>query len=128
MSDATADRLQRDRNIWLATVRPDGRPHLAPVWFVFVDGAFWVGTGAASVKVRNLATNAAATVSLEDGNAPVVAECTGWVHPRPYPPAVVEAFASKYEWDLAVEEDADVGTVTLVHLPVRRWIMGGPPD
>jgi nitroimidazol reductase NimA-like FMN-containing flavoprotein (pyridoxamine 5'-phosphate oxidase superfamily) len=128
VSDATADRLQRDRNIWLATVRPDGRPHLAPVWFVFVDGAFWVGTGAASVKVRNLATNAAATVSLEDGNAPVVAECTGWVHPRPYPPAVVEAFASKYEWDLAVEEDADVGTVTLVHLPVRRWIMGGPPD
>ena len=24
---------------WLATVRPDGRPHVMPVWTVWVDGA-----------------------------------------------------------------------------------------
>jgi PPOX class probable F420-dependent enzyme len=127
VSDAsTADRLRRERNVWLATVRPDGRPHLAPVWFVFVDGAFWVGTGEASVKVRNLAANPTATVSLEDGDDPVVAECAASVHPRPYPSAVVDAFAAKYDWDLTVEVDEDVGTLALLHLPVRRWVMGGP--
>jgi PPOX class probable F420-dependent enzyme len=39
----------------LATVRADGRPHLAPVWFV-VDGEdVLFMTGAATVKGRNLA-------------------------------------------------------------------------
>ena len=32
-----AQRLRDDLIIWLATVRPDGRPHLVPVWFLW-DG------------------------------------------------------------------------------------------
>ncbi len=39
-------RVHTDKNIWLATVRPDGRPHLTPIWFVFHDAKFWVCTGA----------------------------------------------------------------------------------
>jgi len=35
LTDTARQRLQSDANLWLATVRPDGRPHLAPVWFVF---------------------------------------------------------------------------------------------
>jgi hypothetical protein len=26
------ERLNRSRNYWIATARPDGRPHVAPVW------------------------------------------------------------------------------------------------
>ena len=119
-------RLETDANLWLATTRPDGRPHLAPVWFVAVDGDLWVGTGADSVKVRNLDADARATVALEDGDAPVVAEVTAELVARPFPPPVVGAFAAKYGWDLRVEVDDDLGPVVLLRLRPVRWVMGGP--
>ena len=40
----------------VATVRADGRPHAAPVWYaVDEDGSVLFNTGAATVKGRNLA-------------------------------------------------------------------------
>ena len=40
----------------LATVRADGRPHLAPVWYaVDEDGTVLFNTGETTVKGRNLA-------------------------------------------------------------------------
>jgi len=32
------ERLEKARNYWVATTRPDGRPHTVPVWGVLVDG------------------------------------------------------------------------------------------
>ena len=29
-------RLGRESTIWLATVRADGRPHLVPLWYVWL--------------------------------------------------------------------------------------------
>lgn len=121
-----ADRLQRERNIWLGTVRPDGRPHLAPVWFVFADERFWIGTGATSVKVRNIAANPSAVVSLESGDDPMVAEGRAVAVPRPFPSSVIDAFLAKYGWDLRVEVDADIGEVTLLQVDVTRWLMRRP--
>ncbi len=34
----------------LATVREDGRPHVAPIWFVWNDGKIIFCTGESSVK------------------------------------------------------------------------------
>jgi hypothetical protein len=42
---------------WLATVRPDGHPHLAGVGALWADGAFYFTSGARSRKSRNLAGN-----------------------------------------------------------------------
>jgi PPOX class probable F420-dependent enzyme len=54
----------------VATVRPDGRPHAAPVWFA-VDGEDLVfTTGADTVKGRNLAANPRATLVVQDDRAP----------------------------------------------------------
>jgi hypothetical protein len=109
-----------ERNVWLATVRPDGRPHLAPVWFVLVDGHVWVGTGAGSVKVRNLRANPRATIALEDTVEPFAAELLTEVVDPPFPPAVVEAFATKYGWDINVEVDDDLGELVLLDLTPQR--------
>ncbi|MCU0311738.1 MAG: pyridoxamine 5'-phosphate oxidase family protein [Acidimicrobiales bacterium] len=119
-------RLLRERNVWLATVRADGRPHLAPVWFVTVDERFWIGTGAASVKARNIAANPSVSVSLEGGDDPLVAEGRATAVPRPFPEPVTAAFLDKYGWDLAVEVDDDIGEVALLRIDVTRWLMGGP--
>jgi PPOX class probable F420-dependent enzyme len=124
---SSAHRLAHEPNVWLATVRPDGSPHLTPVWFVFEAGGFWIGTGAASAKVRNLRANPRVSVCLQDGNDPLVAEGRARVVPPPVPAAVVAAFRAKYDWDVSVAQDADVGDLALVHVEVDRWLLGTPP-
>lgn len=42
---------------WLATVRPDGRPHVMPLGVLWMDGAFYFNAGATTRKARNLALN-----------------------------------------------------------------------
>jgi nitroimidazol reductase NimA-like FMN-containing flavoprotein (pyridoxamine 5'-phosphate oxidase superfamily) len=43
---------------WLTTVRPDGRPHVTPVIFVWWDGAAYFTTGPDERKAANLEQNA----------------------------------------------------------------------
>jgi nitroimidazol reductase NimA-like FMN-containing flavoprotein (pyridoxamine 5'-phosphate oxidase superfamily) len=40
---------------WLATVRPDGGPHVMPLGVLWVDGAFYFNAGATTRKAKNLA-------------------------------------------------------------------------
>ncbi|MGZ4724610.1 MAG: pyridoxamine 5'-phosphate oxidase family protein, partial [Ilumatobacteraceae bacterium] len=102
------ERLHEARNVWLATVRPDGRPHVAPVWFVYVEDRIWIGTGLTSVRVRNLRNNPAASACLEQGDEPLVAEGTVVIHESARPATVVDAFRGKYDWDITIEIDNDV--------------------
>ena len=55
----------------LATVRPDGRPHVQPVWFVLDDdGAVVFMTGAETVKGRNLRRDGRASLVVDDEEPP----------------------------------------------------------
>ena len=49
------DNPESARTYWLATARPDGRPHVMPVIGTWIDGAFYFITGDATRKGRNLA-------------------------------------------------------------------------
>ena len=40
---------------WLATIDPDGRPHVTGVGALWADGSFWFETGERTRKGRNLA-------------------------------------------------------------------------
>lgn len=123
----SVERLADEKNVWVCTVRADGRPHLTPIWFVFYDGRFWIGTGAEGVKTRNVRSNPKVSLSLEDGNAPTVAEGTVVVHEEPpFPPGVAAAFMAKFGWDITRGEDEDVGRIVLWEVSVDRWLMGGP--
>jgi len=123
------ERLVTEQNVWLATTRPDGRPHVVPIWFLFEDERFWICTGADSVKVRNLHVNASASVSLEDGNNPAVAEGVAAFVAKPYPQPVVAGFQRKYRWDIEADDDPDLGITALFVVTVSRWLMGNPiPD
>jgi PPOX class probable F420-dependent enzyme len=50
----------------LATVRADGSPHTAPVWYVYEDGAFLVLTERASQKARNIARDPRVELCIDD--------------------------------------------------------------
>jgi hypothetical protein len=42
---------------WLATVGPDGKPHVMPLGVLWIDGAFYFNSGAGTRKAKNLASN-----------------------------------------------------------------------
>ena len=67
-------RLEEAQHYWLATVRPDGRPHLIPRWGVWVDDRFYYDGSPATRHARNLAGNPACSLSLEDGERAVMLE------------------------------------------------------
>jgi hypothetical protein len=49
--------LEHAEVFWLATVRPDGRPHCTPLISVWLDGACWFVTGPSERKALNLEAN-----------------------------------------------------------------------
>jgi PPOX class probable F420-dependent enzyme len=55
----------------LGTVRANGRPHVAPIWYaVDDDGTIVFNTGETTVKGRNLRRAGWATMSVDDDAAP----------------------------------------------------------
>ena len=68
MSDAeVADFVAGSRTGTLATVGPDGQPHLTAMWFGVVDGQIWLETKAKSQKAVNLKRDPRVSFLLEDG-------------------------------------------------------------
>lgn len=49
---------------WLATTRPDGRPHLAGIGALWVDGKIYFVSGSGTRKSRNLAANPSCVFSV----------------------------------------------------------------
>lgn len=62
------------RNYWIGTARPDGRPHVMPVWGVWLNGMLYFGTDRLSRKARNIAANPEIVAHLESGDEVVVIE------------------------------------------------------
>ncbi|MFG2287875.1 PPOX class F420-dependent oxidoreductase [Streptomyces sp. NPDC048595] len=54
----------------LATVRADGGPHIAPVWFLLDGDDLVFNTGAETVKGRNLARDGRVALCVDDERPP----------------------------------------------------------
>ncbi len=52
------------QSTWLATTRPDGRPHLAGVGALWLHGKFYIVSGTGTRKSRNLAENPNCVISV----------------------------------------------------------------
>jgi PPOX class probable F420-dependent enzyme len=59
--------LETCRTLHVATVGPDGSPHLAPVYFVLLDGAVTFWTYGKSQKAVNLRRDPRLCCMVEDG-------------------------------------------------------------
>jgi len=72
-----AKQMSACRTFWVATVHAShARPHLMPVWGVWLDDAFFFSTGRKSRKGQNLAVNPACTVVNDNGEEAVIVEGT----------------------------------------------------
>jgi hypothetical protein len=73
---AVEERLVAAKHYWLATVRPDGSPHVVPRWGVWVDGRFFYDGSPTTLHSRNRAANPACTLHLESGTEVVIVDGT----------------------------------------------------
>jgi pyridoxine/pyridoxamine 5'-phosphate oxidase len=81
------------KTYWLATVGPDGRPHLAGVGALWVDGRFYFTSGPGTRKSRNLAVNPSCAVSVSLTGIDLVVEGTA---ARVTDEATVKRIAERY--------------------------------
>lgn len=57
MARARLANPEQSRTCWLATTRPDGRPHLMPVIAFWIDDAMHILAGKGTQKARNIAAD-----------------------------------------------------------------------
>jgi PPOX class probable F420-dependent enzyme len=97
-------RLTVSHDYWVATARPDGRPHVMPVWGVWLDGQLWFSSGLRSRKARNLAADPRCTVTTDDAQNPVVIDgVSRQVTDHADIAAFVDAVNAKYGGGVTVE-------------------------
>ena len=68
------ERLRAARNYWIATAHPDCRPHVTPVWGVWLDNRLYFDGSPETRRGRNIAANPAIVVHLENGEDVVIVE------------------------------------------------------
>ena len=134
------ERLVGSHDYWLATVRPEGGPHVMPVWGVWAHGAAWFSSSRASRKSRNIAADPRAVITTDNPLQPVVIEgvvtpvvgkdaierFTAWVNTKYRTDLSVDFFAANAcfrlepHWAFALDEADFTGTPT-------RWVFEGEP-
>ncbi len=115
-------KLVESKTYWLATTRPDGRPHSVPVDGVWLDGAIYFGGEPDTVHIRNLSADPRAVVHTESGESPVIAEgAAEWYQPSPDEVSrLIEATRAKYGYPVSPESYSG-GTWRLLPGRVLAW-------
>lgn len=91
---------------WLATTRRGGRPHVAAVGALWVDGKFYFTSGAGTRKSRNLAENSDCVISISFPDLDLVVEGTA---ARVTDEVTLERLAERYAaqgWPVSVSGGA----------------------
>jgi hypothetical protein len=103
------ERLVVSLHYWLASTRPDGRPHLMPRWGVWVENAFYYDGSPETRHARNVELNPACSLSLESGQQAVIVEGSSAAtraDPDDLGAKLAVAFAKYHDEGYAPEPDA----------------------
>jgi hypothetical protein len=91
---------------WLATTEPDGRPHVAAVGALWVDGKIYFVTGSRTRKGRNLAANPDCVISVSLTGIDLVVEGSAVrITDRPTLLRLADRYAAQ-GWPASVSGDA----------------------
>ena len=118
-----SDTPTADLTFFVATVRPDGRPHSAGVGAVWVDDALYFVGGPGTRRSRNLAKNPACSVSVRLRGMDLVLE--GDAH-RVVDASTLERVVAVYRtggWPASVEGDALTAPFTAPSAGPPPWYL-----
>jgi pyridoxine/pyridoxamine 5'-phosphate oxidase len=89
---------------WVATINPDGSPHVTALGVLWVDGTFWFETAESSRKGKNLARDPRCTLSVATHEFDLIVD--GDAH-KVTDPLTVAAMAARWNaqgWPARVDE------------------------
>jgi general stress protein 26 len=93
--------LEKSHNYWIATTRPDGRPHLMLVWGIWWQDAFWFSTGRRTRKAKNIAADPHCVIATEKADEAVILEGAAQeITDRAIWKQIVEVYNGKYGGDV----------------------------
>lgn len=99
-------RLREEKTIWLTTVRDDGQPQPAPVWYLWDAGTLLIYSQPTAQKLRNIAQNRKVSISFkhtddygEEGLVVILGEAR--LDPSAPPSNEVPAYLEKYKQGIA---------------------------
>jgi PPOX class probable F420-dependent enzyme len=114
------ERLRSDEMVWLTTVRPDGRPHSIPVWFLWESATLLIFSKLKTQKIRNLRQNHSVTLALDDTKKGVVIlEGTAELLGRGDASVTLQAYGEKYREGLRRIGVTVEAFATLYSQPIR---------
>ena len=93
------ERLRREEIVWLDSVRPDGRPHNVPVWFLWDGESLLIYTEPGAQKVKNIRANPRVALNLNSdphGGEVVRMDATAEILADPPPVSTLDSYVEKY--------------------------------
>ena len=120
-------RLRENVIIWLGSVRPDGRPHMVGVWFLWDGATILIFSQPNNQKVRNLRHDPRVVLALDDtdeGEDVITIEATAELLAEPELTTELPAYAAKYathmrDLDLPPERMAQLYSQAIRITPTR---------
>lgn len=115
-------RLSREPTIWVATTRGNGRSHLVPIWYIWLEEKIYICTGAETQKFANLYHNQSVALSLPDPNKVIIIE--GEAHVTTDQQTVdilADYFFNKYEWDFRYDDSALWRLIEITPRKILAW-------
>ncbi len=102
--DWARKKFSKARNYWVGTTRPNGSPHIMPVWGVMMDDVFYFSTGKKSRKARNLQSNPKCVVGIggqENEEAIIIEGVAEKVSGKTLLKRFNDTYQAKYKWDMS---------------------------
>ena len=110
---------------WLATVRPDGGPHLVPLFAAWAGTSFFIASKDRARKSRNLEADSRCVISTDTGDLHVIVEGVAHhVRDEVGLQRAAEAFQAVYGWPTRIQGsqlDADYGAPTSGGAPYEAY-------
>jgi general stress protein 26 len=114
--------LEKAQIYWLSTVRPEGRPHVTPLFAVWLDGAIYFCTGEDERKAKNLAQNSHCVFTtgcnIVEGLDVIVEGEALQISDEAKLQRIADQYLSKYDWRFGVRDGAfhgEEGNVAIVY-------------
>lgn len=128
------DALQCQDVVWLSSTRPDGGPHVVPLWFLWDGESILVFSKPHAQKIRNLRADPRVMVAVGEPSAAFdveLIEAVAEVVPLPTRDVLPDSFARKYgervaRGGITCDRYADVYSQPIRIRP-RRWLGWGGP-
>ena len=114
-------RLRSNIMIWLSTVKPDGTPHLVPVWYLWDGDSIYIYSKP-DQKIRNLKQNSAVMLGLDntnEGEDPIMIAGQATLLPREDALTTQPAYVAKYQSLLNSFNWTDVSMAQEYSEPIR---------